>query len=67
VGADTATTADALDRGRQLFGRRAWAGALAELSAADRDASLAPDDLERLATAAYLAGLSVTHSECPSY
>jgi DNA-binding CsgD family transcriptional regulator len=56
VRADPATTADALDRGRQLFGRRAWAGALAELSAADQAASLAPDDLERLATAAYLAG-----------
>ncbi len=39
-----------------MFGRRAWAGALAELSAADREAPLAPDDLERLATAAYLAG-----------
>jgi DNA-binding CsgD family transcriptional regulator len=50
------TTADALDRGRQAFGRRAWADALAELSAADQEAPLAPDDLERLATAAYLAG-----------
>ena len=29
---------------------------LAELSAADQEAPLAPDDLERLATAAYLAG-----------
>ena len=29
-GADIATTADALDRGRQLFGRRAWADALAD-------------------------------------
>jgi DNA-binding CsgD family transcriptional regulator len=47
---------DPLDRGRQAFGRRAWADALAELSAADREAPLAPDDLERFATAAYLAG-----------
>jgi len=39
-----------------LFGRRAWVDARAELSAADREAPLAPDDLERLATAAYLAG-----------
>jgi DNA-binding CsgD family transcriptional regulator len=56
VGADPATTADALGRGRQSFGRRAWADALAALSAADQEAPLAPDDLERLATAAYLAG-----------
>jgi DNA-binding CsgD family transcriptional regulator len=56
VGADIAGTADALGRGRQLFGRRAWVDALAELSAADQEAPLAPDDLERLATAAYLAG-----------
>lgn len=47
---------DGADRGRQLFGRRAWADAFAELSAADREAPLARDDLERLATAAYLAG-----------
>ncbi len=53
---DTAAAADALDRGRKLFGRRAWAGALAELSAADQAAPLGSDDLERLATAAYLAG-----------
>ena len=56
VRAETARTKDALNRGRQLFGRRAWVDALAELSAADQEAPLAPDDLERLATAAYLAG-----------
>jgi DNA-binding NarL/FixJ family response regulator len=47
---------DALQRGRQSFGARAWADAFAELSAADRAAPLAFEDLERLATAAYLAG-----------
>src|SRR5919108_1325736 len=57
VGGDDATpTADALDRGRESFGRRAWADAFAELWEADRVDRLAPDDLERLATAAYLAG-----------
>jgi DNA-binding CsgD family transcriptional regulator len=38
------------------FGRRAWADAFAALSAADRDVPLEPDDLERLATSAYLIG-----------
>ncbi|HEY3652685.1 MAG TPA: LuxR C-terminal-related transcriptional regulator [Streptosporangiaceae bacterium] len=50
------TTADALDRGRGAFGRRAWADAYCELSAADHEAPLSPEDLERLAVAAYLAG-----------
>jgi DNA-binding CsgD family transcriptional regulator len=50
------TTAGALDRGRESFTRRAWAEAFDSLSAADRQAPLEPADLERLATAAYLAG-----------
>ena len=48
--------ADALDRGREFFGRHAWADAFAELSAADRVAPLELEDLERLAVAAYLVG-----------
>jgi DNA-binding CsgD family transcriptional regulator len=47
---------DALDQGRSAFARRQWRTACARLSAADRDASLEPADLERLATAAYLVG-----------
>ena len=43
-------------RGRESFDRRQWADAFAELSAADREAGLEPEDLERLATAAYLLG-----------
>ena len=43
------TTADTLDRGRESFGRRAWADAVVKLSAADRETPLAPEDLERLA------------------
>jgi DNA-binding CsgD family transcriptional regulator len=50
------TTAEALDRGRESFGRRAWADAFAQLSAADRESSLGAEDLERLATAAFLIG-----------
>jgi DNA-binding CsgD family transcriptional regulator len=50
------TTADALDQGRESFGLQAWADAFAQLSAADRQTPLAPEDLERLATAAYLLG-----------
>jgi ATP/maltotriose-dependent transcriptional regulator MalT len=50
------TPSEACARGREAFGRRAWAEALAELSAADRQAPLEPEDLERLAMAAYLAG-----------
>jgi ATP/maltotriose-dependent transcriptional regulator MalT len=50
------TAAQALARGRECFGRRAWADAFVELSAADREAPLEPDDLKRLATAAYLVG-----------
>ena len=50
------STADTLDRGRESFGRRAWADAFVKLSAADRETPLAPEDLERLATAAYLLG-----------
>ncbi len=50
------TTADALDRGRGAFGLRAWADAYSGLSAADHEAPLSPEDLERLGLAAYLAG-----------
>jgi ATP/maltotriose-dependent transcriptional regulator MalT len=51
------TAADALDRGRESFGRRSWADAFAQLSAADRESPLEAEDLERLATAAYLIGM----------
>ena len=44
------------DTGASAFDRRAWADAFAELSTADRTTSLEPDELERLATAAYLVG-----------
>jgi DNA-binding NarL/FixJ family response regulator len=48
--------ADILDRGRESYGRHAWADAFAALSAADATAPLEPDDIVILATAAYLIG-----------
>jgi hypothetical protein len=47
---------DALDLSRESFGRQAWGDAYVQLSAADREAPLGAEDLERLATAAYLTG-----------
>lgn len=43
-----------VQRGRESFQLRAWADAYAHLAAADREDRLDPEDLERLATAAYL-------------
>ena len=48
--------ADALGAGRAAFAGQAWADAYTRLSAADQAAPLQPDDLERLAVAAYLVG-----------
>jgi DNA-binding NarL/FixJ family response regulator len=50
------TTKDALSVGRDSFGKQVWAAAYARLSAADRQSPLDAEDLERLATAAYLVG-----------
>lgn len=46
----------AVVRGWEALSRRNWREAYARLCAADREAPLAPDDLERLATAALLVG-----------
>jgi hypothetical protein len=48
--------ADATDRGRASFARGAWGEAYALLSAADGEAGLDLEDLERLGAAAYLIG-----------
>ncbi len=45
-----------LERGRKSFDQQAWADACDLLWAADREAPLAPEDLERLAMATYLVG-----------
>jgi class 3 adenylate cyclase len=47
---------ETLDRGRDALERHAWAEAMDVFAAADREVELDPDDLERLATAAWWAG-----------
>jgi DNA-binding NarL/FixJ family response regulator len=47
---------DHLERAREAFARQSWADAFAHLTAADEASRLDPDDLETLATAAYLLG-----------
>jgi DNA-binding NarL/FixJ family response regulator len=48
--------ARAIDVGRDAYGRQAWREAYTQLSAADLEDDLPVDDLERMATAAYLIG-----------
>jgi DNA-binding NarL/FixJ family response regulator len=50
------TASAALDRGREAFRRRAWREAWTQLSSADQESPLGAEDLELLATAAYLLG-----------
>jgi hypothetical protein len=47
---------DARERGLEAYARRAWQTAYRALSDADGAASLTAEDLERLATAAYMVG-----------
>jgi DNA-binding NarL/FixJ family response regulator len=56
-------SASPLDRGQAAFARSAWGQAYAELSEADRESPLEPDDLQRLATAAYLLGKDTEYTE----
>ena len=56
-------TPDNLNQGRDAFRCRAWTDAYVALAAVDRDAPLQPDDLECLATAAYLIGKDVESTE----
>jgi DNA-binding CsgD family transcriptional regulator len=49
-------SAAALQRGRRAFERQGWGDAYVQLAAADAASPLAAEDLERLATAAYLTG-----------
>jgi DNA-binding NarL/FixJ family response regulator len=50
-------------RGREAFFRRAWADAYSRLSAAERETELPLEDLDRLATAAYLLGRDAESAE----
>ena len=52
-----------IDRGRAAFDRNAWGGAYEHLSAAEQDEPLEVEDLERLASAAYLTGRSQESSD----
>jgi tetratricopeptide (TPR) repeat protein len=45
-----------IEQGREFYADRAWSDAYAALSDADREAALSADDLELLATAAYMIG-----------
>lgn len=50
------STSQALERGREAYGRRRWSEALTELRAAEAESPLAAADYERLATADFLLG-----------
>src|SRR5688572_23982539 len=50
---------DPLQHGRECYGRRVWGDAYEALLRADQAAALDADDLQRLATAAYLTGRDV--------
>lgn len=52
----TRTVASAIDQGREAFGRQAWAEAYELFANASERGLLDPEDLERLAIAAYLVG-----------
>lgn len=54
---------DSLARGRDAFDRQAWSRAYGDLTGAAEDQPLAVDDLERLASAAYLVGRSEESSD----
>lgn len=57
------TVLDALEAGREAYGRRAWADAYTRLSAADALKALGLGDLERVAWAAELMGRSEDATE----
>lgn len=57
------TAPDAVTRGRAAFDRKAWSEAYRELALADGQRPLAAEDLDRLATAAYLVGHESTATE----
>jgi DNA-binding CsgD family transcriptional regulator len=53
---NVAKAVDKLERGREAYARRAWMDAYESLSHADRAGTLGAEDLELLATAAYMLG-----------
>ena len=55
---------DALERGRASYTKHAWVDAHESLSRADDVSSLVADDLERLATSAYMLGRDDEYVRC---
>jgi hypothetical protein len=55
------TASQTLQHGRESFERKAWAESYRLLQAAEREVPLEPEDLERLAMAAYLTGRDAEH------
>jgi hypothetical protein len=53
--------AELVSRGRESFARRAWADAFESLSRADQATPLEADELELLATSAYMLGRDADH------
>jgi DNA-binding NarL/FixJ family response regulator len=53
--------AELVSRGREAFARRAWVDAFESLSRADQSVPLRPDELELLATSAYMVGRDEEH------
>jgi DNA-binding NarL/FixJ family response regulator len=53
--------AELVSRGRKAFGRRAWRDAFESLSQADQVAALGAEELELLATSAYMLGCDGEH------
>ena len=60
---ETLPMGEGIQRGRDAFDRQAWGRAYQHLSTAAQEEPLEMDDLERLAAAAYLAGMSGESSE----
>jgi DNA-binding CsgD family transcriptional regulator len=60
------TSMSALERGRQALARQDWQDAVAQLCAADTESPLEPEDLEGLASAAYLIGKDSVSSDALS-
>jgi hypothetical protein len=59
--------AELVSRGREAFARRAWRDAFESLSRADQTATLGADELELLATSAYmLSSVHITLTSAPA-
>lgn len=55
---------DSVERGREYYAQRAWADCFASLSRGDRETALGAEDLELLASAAYMLGRDDDYLGC---